>query len=81
MEGGAKIVNKLFLGAVDFNDYNQEGLVGPNKVKMLSFLIGDLIIVTVEPNGHGWFEGYNASDPNKMCGISHINGMKKINFS
>lgn len=42
--------------------------------------MGDLIVITILPNSYGWFEGYNLNDRNKLCGVSHINGIKKLNF-
>lgn len=34
-----------------------------NKIKILNFRAGELILITVEPNKQGWFEGYRHNDP------------------
>ena len=52
-----------------------------NKIKILNFRAGELILITVEPNKQGWFEGYRHNDPQKLCGIAHISTLKKINFN
>jgi len=41
---------------------------------------GELILMTIAPNKSGWFEGYRANDPDRLCGIAHKSFLKKINF-
>lgn len=41
---------------------------------------GDLVFMTIAPNKGGWFEGYKATDPDRLCGIAHKHFLKKINF-
>jgi hypothetical protein len=49
-------------------------------IKILSYRAGELILMTLSPNKGGWFEGYRFNDPEKLCGISHISTLKKVNF-
>lgn len=44
-------------------------------VRVLSFRTGELVLMTVEPNKGGWFEGYRHNDPERLCGISHISAV------
>ena len=78
--GEAQVENALYVAAKEFNPGEKEKDVLKDKVKLLSFEVGDIILQTLKANGAGWIEGYRASDPDKICGITHLNCLKKINF-
>ena len=42
---------------------------------------GELIVMTIAPNKGGWFEGYRTNDMNRICGISQLSTVKKVNFN
>jgi hypothetical protein len=63
----------------DFNPDNEE--IPVESVRILSFRPGELVLVTMPANKHGWFEGFRANDPENICGIAHISSVKKVNFS
>ena len=74
------IIHELYLVIKDFNPEGKEPLLTTDKVRILSLKVGDLLFMTMSPNKGGWFEGYKASDPDKVCGIAHKAFIKKINF-
>jgi len=78
--GPVNIIHELYLATRDFNVSGSEQSIEDERIKVLSFKIGDIILMTVKPNQKGWFEGYRASDPLKLCGISHTNCIKRIHF-
>lgn len=80
MPGEVSIIQELYLATRDFNPHEKELPVTKNMIQILSFRAGELILMTLEPNKGGWFEGYRHNDPERICGISHINALKKINF-
>ena len=79
-EGTAPVSGNIFLARLEFNPENLESLVSKEKIKFLSCEAGDLIVATINPNSFGWFEGYNGSDPKRLCGVIHVDATKKLNF-
>lgn len=80
MPGEIPIINDIYLVVKDFNSDSNKMSVIFDGVKMLSYFVGELVLITLAPNRDGWFEGYRANDPQKLCGIGHIKTLKKINY-
>jgi hypothetical protein len=78
--GEAPIIHDIYLATKDFNPDDKEPLLTNEYVKILSFRAGELILMTIEPNKGGWFEGYRHNDPERICGIAHKSALKRINF-
>lgn len=78
--GEVPITQALYIAIRDFNPDGKEPPLGPNKIRFLTFRTGELLLLTLEPNKGGWFEGYRASDPDRVCGLSYQACIKKINF-
>eukprot|EP00347_Sterkiella_histriomuscorum_P012684 403367623 len=78
--GEIAILSEMYLVVKSFNPDNREPLLSNDKVRILSLREGDLVLMTVLPNKSGWFEGYKATDSDRLCGIGHKNFLKKINF-
>ncbi|CDW84035.1 UNKNOWN [Stylonychia lemnae] len=79
-EGEIGILHEIFLVTKDFNPEEKEPLLTSEKVRVLSLRVGELLFMTIAPNKGGWFEGYRANDPDRLCGIAHKSFLKKINF-
>lgn len=47
-------------------------------INFMSFRIDDMIIITLQANEHGWFEGYRARDSTRCLGVSHIDFIKPL---
>ncbi len=71
----------MHIAIKDFNKDSKESSVTMEFIRILSYEAGDIIFMTKKPNRSGWFEGYRSNDPNRMCGISHVGSIKKINFA
>ena len=71
---------EIFIVIKDFNPDGKEPLLTSEKVRILSLREGELVLMTIAPNKSGWFEGYRANDPDRLCGIAHKTFLKKINF-
>ena len=78
--GEVPILEEIYLALRDFNPRDNEPPLNEDQVILISFQVGELIFMTLPPNKNGWFEGYRANDPDRMCAISHISALKKINF-
>lgn len=78
--GEAPIFDEIFLVIKDFNPDDKEPLISQEKVRILSLREGELLFMTILPNKGGWFEGYRANDPDRLCGLGHNSFLKKINF-
>jgi hypothetical protein len=78
--GEVNIIHEIYLAIKDFNPLDQEVPISKEQVLLLSYKIGELVLITLSPNKGGWFEGYRANDPDRICGIAHISSLKKINF-
>jgi hypothetical protein len=78
--GNARVLSEMYLAIFDFNPLESEKDVTKERIKVLSYQTGDIVLMTIKPNRYGWFEGYRASDPARLCGISHVSTVKKINF-
>lgn len=79
--GEVSILPALYLAIRDFNGDGKEPVLGQQKIKLLSFRVGEILLLTLEPNRGGWFEGYRGSDPDRVCGIAHQSCIKRVNFS
>ena len=75
------IIPGLYLAIKNFNPDVKEPLVGSENIRLLGFRAGEIVMMTLVVNKGGWFEGYRANDPDRLCGLAHISCFKKINFS
>jgi hypothetical protein len=80
LPGEAPVLPELYLAIKDFNPDDTEPTLTKEHVNIMSFKIGEIIILTAPPNKAGWFEGYRSTDPDRICGIAHKNAVKKIHF-
>lgn len=78
--GEIPIRHEFYVAIKDFNADDTEQPISRDRVRILAFRTGELILMTIEPNKAGWFEGYRHNDPERLCGISHKSFLKKINF-
>lgn len=78
--GEIPIVKELFVAIKDFNMAESEPRLTKDEIRLLSFRIGEILIVTLPPNKSGWFEAYRHNDPDCICGIAHKDVIKKIHF-
>ena len=81
-KGKVPALNCLYVAIKDFNPEDKEVATDTKHpaIKILSFRTGELVLITKEPNRGGWFEGYRHNDPERLCGISHISTLNKVNF-
>ena len=70
----------MYLATKDFNSDEKEPSVTGDNIKLLSFRIGEILLVTLQPNSYGWFEGYRHNDPDRVCGLAHKNAIRRILF-
>ena len=78
--GKVHIKHDLYLAIKNFNPDNKDPQPPKDQAQFLSFRAGEMILMTMEPNNGGWFEGYRHNDPQRLCGIAHKSTVKKINF-
>jgi len=79
--GEAQVKPILYVAVRDFNVEGTEPAVTKEKIRFLSFRAGDLIIVTLEANRQGWFEGYRGGDAEKICGLAPVQTVKQVKFN
>ena len=68
----------MYLAIRDFNVEEREPTFTSEDIRLLSFKVGDIILVTLTINSNGWFEGYRHSDSDRLCGIAHKSMIRRI---